>query len=653
MMTADGNVARRTLLGGLGAAACLTALAPRSLAQAATEGTSAAVPPSETNLGPAVSGVGFANGAMIGRTLWLGASRMSPARVVGYDFDQAKVVASITLPGVAGVWGLEALGTDLYVGTYTPGRLLRIDTLTQQIVDTVDVGEEVVWNVKASPDGQVFLGTYPNAELWQYDPVSRTSSNLGSMSEETYIRDLDANETTVYCGIGASPQLIAYDRASATKTNIMPAEFKDLSFVSVVELSGRWLLAGTTPKARVAVIDTLDHSNYTILTIPNDEPYVTALYGEGDEFWVGTTKSNAVWHARAGDSAVEVLGVGTSGALRMGRLDDSHLWAAQQGGAATVDLITGQVQSLDLISDMLQPAPQKPMTMHWADGKVFVPGSGVMAMHTPGAQPRTIATMGEVKDLDAVNGSLYGGVYTLALFGEMPTDGDNFTTVARVPKELEQTRPHDVAVDLDHNRVLMGSAPDYGAWNGAFSWMDLTTREVTAFRGLLESQAISALCPVPGGAMLGGNVFNSFGTSPVRATAELSHFSYKTNSITASVAGLPPTKGFDWIGRKGNQVLALTQEGVLICLERKSLRILWQTKVGKRGGRCAFIGPNLYGSDADAVWSVKLQGKRTPRVRTLLTGLKASWWGIPAVTTDGTSLYTLRGLDLIRIELEA
>lgn len=611
-----------------------------------------------TDLGAAVTGLNFGNGSLVGRELWLGTGRMNPARVVAFDFDRGQVTRSVLLPGVAGVWGTEQLGTDLYVATYTPARLIRIDTITATIVDTINLSEEVAWNVKASPDGRLFVGTYPGAELWEYDPGSRTAVNHGTMKAgETYLRDLAATESTVYCGIGSHPDLIAFDRASGTRTSIMPAEFADEGFVAVLNISGSHLLAGATPRARVAVINTADPSDYSVIAVPNDEPYVTALYGAGDDVWVGTTKSNTIWHTTLTATSITPVAAGITGTLRMGHLDGNRLWTVQSGGASVLDLTTDELAPLPLLSEELQPDPQKPMTVHWADQRVFVPGSGVMAIHgdaSGSSQPqvRTIATLGEAKALDSHEGALLAGIYTLALVGRMPTSGDQLDIVARVAKEHEQTRPLDIAIDRDTDRLLMGTEPDYGKWEGAFSWVGLADARVTTHRGILPDQSVAAVCPSPGGVWLGGSVRNGYGTTPTRTTAQLARFDWSSGRLSAVAEPFPGTYAFVDLQRHGDLLLALTNAGLLHALDGRSLRPVWTVKVGRSGGRTTWLGSRLVGTDGDRIWAVRLVARRPPTVEVLHTGLAAQWFGEPTIASDGIgALFTLQGLHLVRFDV--
>ncbi|MFW6599286.1 hypothetical protein ACQBAU_12375 [Propionibacteriaceae bacterium Y2011] len=647
------RLSRRHLLvgsAGIGAGLALATGAVPAMASPA---------PTFTELGPAVTSTsGFSNGMLIGRKLWLVTSRMQPARAVAYDIDAQRVTDVVELPGVAGTWGADHVGTDLYIATYTPAKLIRLDTTSNTITDTVDLAESVAWNVKASPDGHVFAGTYPTAELWEYDPTTRTATNHGTMlAGQTYVRDLAASETTVYCGIGSQPGLIAFDRVTGSTTDIMPPEFADLSFVSTLQLSGDVLLAGTTPRANVAMINTADPSDYSIAPIPNDEPYVVSLYGKGDDVWVGTTKSNTIWHTTVGSTTVTPVTTGTTGTMRMGHLDDTRLWTVQAESAGLLDLTSGELDPFDLSSELLPPAPQKPQALHWADGRVFAPGTGVLAIHADDASApvRNISTKGEVKDMDSAGGTVYAGLYTLALLGELPSDDTDSTAlpvVSRLAASDEQTRPLDVAVDVDANRLLIGTEPDYGRWEGAFSWMDLTSKQVTTFRGILPDQSVSAVCPAPHGAWLGGSVRNGYGTTPTRDAAQLAFFDYRSNTLTQVVEPLADLYAIVDLRRRGNLLLALTNAGVLCGLDARTARLLWTVKVGSSGGRTTWLGSRLVGTDGKQVWSVRVVAHRKPSVEVIHTGLAAQWYGLPTVTSDGVaSLFTVRGLDLIRLDL--
>lgn len=653
------SLTRRTLLGGAGlaaagglAAAQLPAGSPfpgLCVAQAAPDGIV------ETNLGVGMTGLNFNNGQLVGREFWLCSALMEPVRLAAYDLDEGRITKSVELPGVLGIWGIDHIGSEIYVGTFTTGKIFRIDAETATILDEVDVGQEVVWNVKASPDGKIFGGTYPEAQLWEYDPETGEATNHGRMSDETYVRDLVATETTVYCGIGAAPGLVAYDRATGETTDIMPPEFADLSFVAVLELSGNWLLAGTTPLARVAMINTQDHSDYTIVEIPNDEPFVVGLYGDGDDVYVATTQSNTIWHGTIGSEEVTPVVTTEAAARRLGRVDEDTLWITQKHTGALIDLTSGEVTEFDILgSEYLDASAQQPMSLHWADGRVFLSGTGYMAVHAEdgSADPVYVKTSGEVKELQAADGRLYTAHYTLAIFGSMPTDGDEITLHGQVPRSENQTRPLDIDLDLTEGRVLMGTEPEYGGWEGALAWMDMTSHEIETFHGVLEDQSVSAVCPAPGGIFIGGTVVNGYGTTPTRETAQLGFFSYRTGELERLVEDLPATREVIDLRYAEGILLALGIEGTMVGIDADSLEVLWSVEVSSRGGRTGRIGDTIYGSDFDQLWALTLSGRDEPSVEVLVEGLESEIWGKPAVTTDGESaLFTMRGYDLVRFDL--
>lgn len=609
----------------------------------------------ETNLGVGVADLNFYNGILVGREIWMGSGLMDPARIAAYDLDLGKVTKTVELPGVKGVRGIAHIGTDLYVGTFTAGKIVRVDTVAAKIVDEVDVGEEVVWNVKVSPDGKIFAGTYPKASLWEYDPESKEAKNLGRMSDETYVRDLAVTESTVYCGIGSHIGLVAYDRASGEISDVLPKELAEeagLTFVGVTEIAGDYLLAGTTPKARVAVIDTRDHSNYKIIQIPNDEPYVVGLYGKDDEIYIGSTTSNNIWKGRVDSEEVELVATGSSGSNRMGHLDDHTLWLSQKEGPALLDLRTGDITSLPMLSDKLEAAPQPPQSMHWADGRLFVAGTGVMHIHHQAAskQPRIISTTGAVKDQSSFDGLLYTGHYTLSRFGEMPTSGEELKVVAQIPASEQQTRPLQINVDEHTRKVLMASEPDYGQWEGALATMDMSTHEVETFRGILKDQSISAVCAGPGGAFVGGSVVNGYGTTPTRTTAQLGLFSYEKKTMVGYV-DIPETKRIVDLRYWDELVLGQTAEGVLFAVDPNSLAVLWELKVAEVACRPTRIGDTMFGTDKNVIWAVTI-GRAKPEKQVIVEGLDSKWRVQPTVSSDGESaLFTLRGFDLVRFDL--
>ncbi|MER5332874.1 hypothetical protein [Micromonospora sp. NPDC002717] len=649
----SGNLSRRALLAGLGAVTA-AAVSPRA-ALAAPDGE-----PGETfdvaitDLGAASRVLNFGNGVRVGNEIWFATRQILPTRVAAYDLTQRRITKTALIPGVPGLWGIDAVGTDLFVSSYSPGLLFKVDTVTLEVTRVLDLKEEVGWTVKASPDGRVFVGTYPSAKLWEYDPATDRATDHGRMDpDDTYVRDLVATDTTVYCGIGSHAGLVAYDRATGTRADILPAELRDRTFGAVCHLAGDHLVVGISPTAEILVVDTRDHSRHQILKTPNDS-FVVGITSRGDEIFYTTRPSGSLYRFRLGDTAPTLVGVPIAEAsnVRIGFLDDGRLWAVQTAGGIFYDLDTRTTEALDMSSPDLAPTPERPMSLCHAGDRIVVGGTlGVQVVSTEATaafDTFRVPFGGEAKDMETYGGVVHMGVYTLARYLTLPVDGRAATEVARVDAGQEQTRPTSLTVDRRRGLVLMSTEPDYGRWEGALNIYD--GQRIRSWRGILPDQTVQSLCPDPHGVFLGGSIRNGYGTTPTTSRARLGYFEYGSERLAWLVE---PTSGGVIVDLKliGRVLVGVTSEGELFALDSRTREVLWRIDVGAAGGKLAVIDDRVFGVDGTRLWTVPV-GRRQPTLTVLADGLNQSWFGAPEVVTDGVrALFTTRGTNLIRVDL--
>ncbi|MGV9763655.1 hypothetical protein [Micromonospora tulbaghiae] len=607
-----------------------------------------------TDLGPASRVLNFGNGLRVGNEIWFATRQIMPTRVAAYDLTERRITKTALIPGVPGLWGIDAVGTDLFVSSYTPGLLFKVDTVTLAVTQVLDLDQEVGWSVKASPDGKVFVGTYPSARIWEYDPVTGHATDHGRMDpDDTYVRDLVATETTVYCGIGSHAGLVAYDRGTGTRTDILPAALRGRTFGAVCHLAGDQLVVGISPTAEILVVDTRDHSSHQILSTPGDS-FVVGITSRGDEIFYTTRPSGSLYRFTLGDTTPTLVGVPVAEAsnVRIGFLDDGRLWAVQGAGGIIYDLTTRTTEALDMSSPELAPTPERPMSLCHAGDRIVVGGTlGVQVVSTeptPAFDTYRVPFGGEAKDMDTWQGVTHMGVYTLARHLTLPVGGRTATEVARVDPAQEQTRPTSLVVDRRRNLVLMATEPDYGRWEGAFTVFDGPRSR--SWRGILPDQTVQSLCPDPHGVFLGGSIINGYGTTPTTTRAKLGYFDYRTQRLSWLVE---PTADGVIVDLKlvGRVLVGVTGEGELFALDPRTRTVLWRVDVGAVGGKLAVIDERVFGTDGARLWTVRA-GRHEPSLTVLADGLGQSWFGAPEVVTDGVrTLFTTRATNLIRVDL--
>jgi hypothetical protein len=601
------------------------------------------------DLGPAseVTSTGVAE--QIGDLLWTATSGVSPVRVGGYDAATHLVTGQVSLPTGDGVWAMTHIGTDLYIGTYTPGDLYRLDTTTGALTKVANLGS-FIWSLAASPDGKVFGGTYPDGAVREYDPATGQTTDLGPVvAGEQYVRSIAADATTVYAGVGSHAHLVAIDRATGTKTEILPEAYRAATFAATMALSGHTLAVSLSPLATVLVYDTADLGHPTAVR-PNDtDQYVTAITLAGDAIYLGMRPSGLIYRYSAA-GGVESLGAPYDGAyVNRFVLDGDVLRAELTSAVVDLDLGTGTFTGYDLVAAGLPPTPELAMQMTaTAEGTVLVSGKVGVQVHdvATGTSTRTFLT-GEAKTMTEVDGTVYLGVYTLARLYTMKPDGTALRQVGDVGNE--QTRPTDAHYDPGTGQLLVTTEADYGSLNGALARYSVDTGRLTVDRGIVPDQSIRSVTSRAGVAYLGSETRNSLGTDPIVPNATVSAYDLRTGAVRWQVTPVDGAQQVASLVAWGDRLYGSTDTGVLFTLDARTGAPLGRAQVGTGQSVLTRAGDDLYGTDGRRVFRVRPGD--VPRVTTVVDGLAAEYYSVPmlAAGPDGHWLYTLRGRDLVGI----
>lgn len=442
------------------------------LAAAAT--VHAGAPPGTvTDLGPA-SEVTSVNGAeLIDGTIYTATGGVTPIVVGGYDLAEQRVNRRYELPTGGGAWATAAVGTDLYVGTYDPGDLYRVDTTGTAVTKVADVSpDQFIWALATAPDGVLYGGTYPNGRVFSYDPATGATRDYGvAVPGEQYVRSIAVDATTIYAGVGAHAHLIAIDRATGAKREILPPEFADRTFVGTLALEDGLLAAALSPTGTMLLIDTADPSRYEVVQTPDS--YITAIAidpGRNDVY-VGTRPSGTLRRYDRDTRQLSTLAVPYDGAS-FGRLfvTDDQLRGVVTNTVVTYDLTTGELTGVDLTEAGMPPAPELAMAIATDGPRVYVSGKAGVQVHDLVAGTSTRRFLpGEAKAMTPVAGEIWMSVYTLAYLFRMAPDGDprRVTTIGH-----EQTRPLDATWSPADKLLVVGTEPEYGRHGGAVSFYD-------------------------------------------------------------------------------------------------------------------------------------------------------------------------------------
>ncbi|MFG1911257.1 PQQ-binding-like beta-propeller repeat protein [Kribbella sp. NPDC048928] len=610
-------------------------------AQAVPAGTET---PTITNLGPASAVTSTSVAEQVGDRIWTITSGVSPVQVGAFDPVGKTVDRKFSLPTGAGAWAMTHLGTDLYVGLYTPGDVYKIDTSTGTATKVAQFGS-FIWSIAATPDGKIVAGTYPDGAVHEYDPATGATRSYGAaVAGEQYVRSIAADATTIYAGVGTKAHLIAIDRVTGERREILPAKYADRTFVATLALDGTKLAASLSPTGTMLVYDTSDLSNPVEVQTPGGDQYITAITLDGADVYLGTRPSGTLYRYR--DNTLTRLGSPYDGAY-FNRIfvDGSTIRAELTSQVVDFDEATGTFTGTDLGQAGLPPAPEQAMAITATQSSVLVSGKAGIQVHdlATGASTRTFLP-GEAKTMTPVGRDVYLGVYTLARLWQMKPDGTGLHELGQIGNE--QTRPTDDAYDACSRTWLISTEPDYGKYDGTLVEQHLDTGQREVHRGVVPQQSVRSVTTANGIAYLGGATRNSLGTDPILPAATVVAYDLRTNKTLWENAALSKAQSYSDLAVYRGRLYATTDDGRLAVLDSRTGKLLSETKIGTGQSRLTIARSGLYGTDSQRVF--KVDGAA---VSTVVDGLGAQIYGYPLITTshNGDALYTIKGRDLVRI----
>lgn len=639
-----------------GAICVLTLAGGTPTATGATAVERSASGPVVDDLGPASLVTATTAADRIGDRIYTATAGVSPVVVGGYDPATERIEESYELPTGGGVWAIEHIGTDLYVGTYTPGDLYKIDTVTGQVAKVASMGS-FIWALDVSPDGKIFAGTYPTAEVYEYDPATGQTTNHGvAMPGEQYVRSIAADESAIYAGIGTKAHLVRIDRATGARTDILPPAYADRTFVATLDLVGSTLVAGMSPTATMLIFDTADPSNPREVQVDNDN-YITAITAEQEtgDVYFGTRPSGTLYRYRTASESLDRLGVPYDGASFYRIFPESDVVRAELAGQVTTyDKASGEFGVVDLAEAGLPPTPELAMAIAAAEDYVLVSGkAGIQVHNLTAGTNRRISLPGEAKTMTPVGDRVHLGVYTLARLWTMRAGGADLRELTRV--EHEQTRPTDAEYDPTTGKLLMTTEPDYGKYSGTLTIYDPRSRALDVYRGVVPDQSVQSVAAWSGTAYLGSHTRNSLGTEPIATDATLSAFDLSSRRVLWELTPVPGATAIVDLERHRARLYGTTNDGRLFEFDPSTKTVRAVVRIADRGqNELVSARGVLYGTDGKVLYRVDPQLSGPPVITTIIGGLDAQWYGgrpLLTVAPDARSLYTLRGRNLIRVHL--
>ncbi|GAA2405784.1 hypothetical protein GCM10010404_74950 [Nonomuraea africana] len=609
------------------------------------------------DLGPASEVTSISAAEFVGDRLYLGTGGIKPTRIGAYDPAQRKVTSITELPTGDGTWAAAAVGTDLYVGTYTPGDIHKVDTRTGTAAKVADVRpDNFIWSLDAAPDGKIYAGTYPRGRVVEYDPATGRTRDFGqAVAGEQYVRSIAVDDTTIYAGVGAKAHLIAIDRVTGAKRELLPAELADRTFVATLALEGGLLAAGLSATGDLMLMETADPSRHVLVDAPGDS-YVTAIGidAPNNDVYFGTRPSGTLYRYDRDTAQLDRLAVPYDGAsFNRIFVSGGTVTGVLTSSVVEYDVAGGELTGVDLTEAGMPPAPELAMAVTATRDQVLVSGKAGIQVHdlATGGSTRTFLP-GEAKAMTVVGKQVYLSVYTLAyLFGMRP-DGTDLRRLTRVGEE--QNRPLDAHYDPVSGRLLVGTQPEYGLHGGALALYDPRGDRIETFRNIIENQSIRSVTAKAGTAYVASEISGGLGTTPVAKEAKLAAFDLRTKQVRWSVTPVQGATVLSELVSHGAMLYGIADTGVLFEFDPRSRQVTRTVQVPlskSRTGTIVRAGGDLYGTDGESVYRID---PLTMTLSTVVDGLAAQAYGsqpLLAAAPDGSALYALRGRNLVRVVL--
>jgi outer membrane protein assembly factor BamB len=395
-----------------------------------------------------------------------------------------------------GSWGYTVDHENrIYLGSYLSARLLRFDPKKEDWDDLGRPGgetESFICALTTAPDGKIWGGTYPSAKLFSYDPKTGVTQDYGRMDpDQFYCYPTAGEDGLIYCAIQFQKMdIVVFDPEKKAKTSLIPlgqrkpgrmslVKGKDGRVYARVPVTGPWFL--------------IEEGKRLVEVSLSNIPLVPKVLPDGRDFYF---------------------------------IDNNILRVR--------NLLTKEEKEIQLeykaVGAYIFVVGAGP------DGRIY--GSSMLPLRLFVYDPKTqslknlgkasVAT-GEIYSMGSLDGKLYLCSYPEARLSiydpQKPlTFGDKEDSNPRDlgPIGGEQDRPRAMLAG-PHEKIYIGSYPDYGLMGGAISVYDPKKNEKRVYRHIIQNQSISSLAYIEKLDLIaaGSSVRGGGGTRAIEKEAKL------------------------------------------------------------------------------------------------------------------------------------
>ncbi len=369
------------------------------------------------------------------------------------------------LPNEMGSWGFTVDQENrIYLGSYYRAHLLRFDPKTEKWDDLGRPGgesESFICALTTAPDGKIWGGTFPSAKLFSYDPKTGETKNFGRMDEKQfYCYPTAGGDGLIYCAIRfEKTDIVVFDPAKETRASLIPFEERKSGWLSLTRGEDGKVYA-KFPSGKWFRIE--DGKNLLEISEP-EIPFPQRGLPDGREFHVVDThilkiqnpatkeeKEVSLRHEASG-AFLFVVGSGPDGRIYGSSMLPLRLFVYDPAVSSLTNLgkaahAGGQVYSMGSYDGRLYLC-----SYPGAQLSVYDPKRPLKFGDGQDANPRDLGAMGEGQD-----------------------------------------RPRAMVAG-PHEKIYIGSYPDYGLHGGAISVFDPKKNEKRIYRHIIPNQSIASL----------------------------------------------------------------------------------------------------------------------------------------------------------------
>ncbi|MBM4341089.1 MAG: hypothetical protein FJ110_16270 [Deltaproteobacteria bacterium] len=400
------------------------------------------------------------------------------------------------LPNEMGSWGFTIDQENrIYLGTYYNAHLLRFDPKTEKWDDLGRPGgesETFICSLTTAPDGKIWGGTFPSAKLFSYDPKTGETKNFGRMDEKQfYCYPTAGGDGLIYCAIRfEKTDIVVFDPAKETKTSLIPLEERRAGWLSLTRGENGKIYA-KLPSGKWARIE---EGKNLIEVMESEIPFPKRGLPDGRQFHLVDSLLLKIQNPATKEEKEIPLRHEASGAFIF--VVDSGPYGRIYGSSMLplrLFVYDPQDQSLTNLGKATH-----------AGGQIYSMGSYEDKLYLcsyPGARISVYDPKRPIK------------------FG----DGENANPRDLGPLGESQDRPRAMVVARPHNKIYIGSYPDYGLHGGAISVYDPKKNERRVYRHIVKDQSIASLAYVEKFDLIaaGSSVRGGGGTRAIEKEAKL------------------------------------------------------------------------------------------------------------------------------------